>query len=193
MISQVAEVTAVTELLNTTLDELAVSGEATPRPPLGIMVEVPGVLPLLPHLIDQLDFISVGTNDLTQYLLAVDRGNVRVASRYDSLHPGVLHSLVDIIKMCKRLKLDVSVCGEMAGDTVSVVLLVAMGFGSLSMSAASLPRIRRLIRSISMARAQELLAHALAMQDAVEIRMLIQEALVDEGLAFLLNRKNIEV
>lgn len=103
-------------------------GYAIPKPRIGIMLEVPSMVFMLPHLINRIDFISVGTNDLTQYILAVDRNNTRVASIYDSLHPGMLRVLAMIAQEAERSGIDLRLCGEMAGDLMCVAILIGLVF-----------------------------------------------------------------
>ncbi len=99
-------------------------GYTIPKPKIGVMLEVPSMIFLIPHLAGRVDFISVGTNDLTQYLLAVDRNNTRVASLYDSLHPAMLQVLRLIAEQGKAAGLQLSLCGELAGDPMGALLLV---------------------------------------------------------------------
>jgi phosphotransferase system enzyme I (PtsP) len=134
------------------------------------MVEVPSMVFLLPDLTGRVDFISVGTNDLTQYLLAVDRNNTRVANLYDSLHPAVLRALKMIAEQAEQVGLDLCVCGEMAGDPMCVALLVGLGYHHLSMNGRSVPRIKYLLRHIEIAEAQDLAKRALELQMTTEIR-----------------------
>lgn len=117
-------------------------------PPVGIMLEVPSLVFMLPQLAHRVDFISIGTNDLTQYLLAVDRNNTHVALLYDNLHPALLRSLNIIALECQRYQLPVSVCGEMAGTPMGALLLIGLGFRQLSMSGRSLPRVKYLLRHL---------------------------------------------
>ncbi|MEY8709970.1 phosphoenolpyruvate--protein phosphotransferase PtsP [Mangrovibacter phragmitis] len=145
-------------------------GYNIPRPRIGIMVEVPSMVFLLPDLTGRVDFISVGTNDLTQYLLAVDRNNTRVANLYDSLHPAVLRALKMIAEQAEQVGLDLCVCGEMAGDPMCVALLVGLGYHHLSMNGRSVPRIKYLLRHIEIAEAQDLAKRALELQMTTEIR-----------------------
>ncbi|MCB1684422.1 MAG: phosphoenolpyruvate--protein phosphotransferase [Pseudomonadales bacterium] len=188
MVSSLAEVEEVRAVLKSLVAELRDQGLDVGMPPLGIMVEVPGVLPLLPHLKDRVDFLSVGTNDLTQYLLAVDRGNPHVATRYDHLHPAVLHTLADICRLNRKLGFDLSVCGEMAADPVAVVLLVGLEIQNLSMNAYSLPRIKALIRGLTVKRCRRLANAALKLGDAGAIREKISKALRRDGFSALLDR-----
>ncbi|MGO1310501.1 MAG: phosphoenolpyruvate--protein phosphotransferase, partial [Kluyvera intermedia] len=121
-------------------------GYAIPKPRLGVMLEVPSMIFMLPNLASRVDFISVGTNDLTQYVLAVDRNNTRVASMYDSLHPGMIRVLSMIVQEAERYGLDLRLCGEMAGDPMCVTILIGLGFRHLSMNGRSVPRVKYLLR-----------------------------------------------
>lgn len=115
MVSSLEEVDEACRLIAQAAAEVReLVGHVLPEPRIGVMIEVPSMLFLLPHLASRIDFVSVGTNDLTQYLLAVDRNNPHVASLYDSLHPSMLQALAGIARECQRLDLEVSVCGEMA-------------------------------------------------------------------------------
>lgn len=121
-------------------------------PPIGMMVEIPAAVYQTRELARQVDFLSVGSNDLTQYLLAVDRNNPRVADLYDYLHPAVLHALKKVVDDAHLEGKPVSICGEMAGDPAAAVLLMAMGFDSLSMNATNLPKVKWLLRQITLTR-----------------------------------------
>ncbi|MCL4316069.1 MAG: phosphoenolpyruvate-protein phosphotransferase PtsP, partial [Gammaproteobacteria bacterium] len=130
-------------------DELSENGEAATMPQVGVMIEVPSAVYQVDAIAERVDFLSVGSNDLTQYLLAVDRNNARVAALYDALHPAVLRALMQVVEGAHRNKKPVSVCGEMAGDPAAALLLLGMGVDSLSMSVASLPRVKWMIRNFS--------------------------------------------
>ena len=127
----------------------------------------------------------MGTNDLTQYLLAVDRNNSRVAELYDDLHPAVLRALLQVVDGAKAFNRPVSVCGELAGNPLAVPLLLGMGVDSLSMSAGSLLRTKWVVRSISRARAKQLLQAALRMEEAYQVKRFMGAALEDIGLGGL--------
>lgn len=116
------------------------------RPEIGVMVEVPSMIYLLPRIAGKVDFVSVGSNDLTQYLLAVDRNNSRVSDIYESIHPAVIAALKQIIDSCKEHQIPVSVCGELAGDPIGAFLLVGLGYRSLSMNTSNVARIKYLLR-----------------------------------------------
>ncbi len=112
---------------------------------------------MLPHLANRIDFISVGTNDLTQYILAVDRNNTRVANIYDSLHPGMLRVLAVIAQEAEKYGIDLRLCGEMAGDPMCVAILIGMGYRHLSMNGRSIARVKYLLRNIDYDDAKTLL------------------------------------
>ena len=131
------------------------------------MIEVPAAAYQAYELAKRVDFLSVGSNDLIQYLLAVDRNNPRVANLYNGLHPAVLRSLQQIVKGGHKAGKKVGICGELAGDPIAVILLLALGFDTLSMSARSLPRIKHVVRQFTMVKAKQLLKDVLKM-DTVE-------------------------
>ena len=185
MISTLAELDEALALLSRAVRELAEEGMPVVRPPVGVMIEVPSAVYQSAVIAQRVDFLSVGTNDLTQYLLAVDRNNARVAKLYDPLHPAVLRALVQIVEGAHRHRKPVSVCGEMAGDPAVTLLLLGMGIDNLSMSVVGLPRVKWVIRSFTQARARELLQEALQLEDAVAIRGLLNTALERAGLGGL--------
>ena len=186
MISHIAELDEALYLINRAVAELLEEGESITKPRVGVMIEVPSAVYQAEQLARRVDFLSIGTNDLTQYLLAVDRNNSRVASLYDALHPAVLRAVYDTINAGHRAEKQVSVCGEMAGDPAAVVLLVGMGIDSLSMSASSLNRVKWVIRNLSTERARQYLDEALNMEDAVSIRNFLNEKLEAAGMGGLI-------
>jgi phosphotransferase system enzyme I (PtsP) len=186
MISNLGELDESLELIRRAHTELVEEGFDVPQPRIGVMVEVPSVVFQAERLAARVDFLSIGTNDLTQYLLAVDRNNARVAGLYDSLHPAVLHALVAVVEGARRHVRPVSVCGEMAGDPAAALLLLGVGIDSLSMSASSLPRVKWAVRSVSQARCKELLAAALQMENARAVREMLEVALDEAGLGGLI-------
>jgi phosphotransferase system enzyme I (PtsI) len=142
---------------------------------LGVMVEVPVLVPVLPDLLPLVDFLSVGTNDLVQYLLAVDRDNQRVAKMYDPFHPGVLRVLEQIALAATAGGKPVSICGEIAGDHWFTPLLVGMGYRELSMAPVFLPRVKVMLRSFTLEECRDLARRALAMPSIAAVRKLVQE------------------
>jgi len=185
MVSCIGEVDSALELLDRAHDELEEEGLHLPHPPVGVMIEVPAMLYQAEALLRRVDFLSIGSNDLTQYLLAVDRNNARVSRLYDSLHPSVLRVMSDLVSTAHRLNKPVSVCGEMAGDPAAVLLLVGMGVDILSMSPASLPRAKSVIRSLSRKRSEQLLREALDMEDSGAVREFMNSELDARGLGSL--------
>jgi len=157
--------------------ELAVEGLDAARPRVGVMIEVPASVYLTGAFAKRVDFFSIGTNDLTQYLLAVDRNNAQVVTPYDTLHPAVLDAVRHVVETAHRHGKPVSVCGEMAGDPAGALLLLGIGVDSLSMSPALLPAVKRTIRCFSRMRAHLLAAAAFDMEDGFAIHRLVSGAL----------------
>jgi len=185
MISDVSEVDEALKLINQAHTELVNEGFDISIPPIGIMIEVPSAVYQMNALAKRVDFFSVGSNDLTQYLLAVDRNNKQVAGLYDCLHPSVLHSIKHIVDIAHRHDKTVSLCGEMAGDPASALALIGIGIDSLSMSAGSLLKVKWAIRSITKQRAQEVAEQALDNESASDIRALLNDELNKIGLGGL--------
>ncbi|KTD62266.1 phosphoenolpyruvate--protein phosphotransferase [Legionella spiritensis] len=186
MVTTLGEVEEAAILINQAYLELLEEGCVIEKPKLGVMVEVPAAVYLARELARRVDFLSVGSNDLTQYLLAVDRNNARVAGLYDAFHPAMLHTLLKVVEGGHAAGIEVSICGEMASDPMAVILLVAMGFDTLSMNSASLPRVKWVIRKISLANARKILSEVMELEHPGEIRMHLQKALEDEGLGGLI-------
>ncbi|PWI32081.1 phosphoenolpyruvate-protein phosphotransferase PtsP [Vibrio albus] len=160
------------------------------KPQIGVMVEVPSMLYLLPMLANDVDFISVGSNDLTQYLLAVDRNNSRVADVYESMHPAVIMALKQIQETCERYQLPVCVCGELAGDPVGALLLTGLGYRSLSMNASNVARIKYLLRQSDSSELKELAEKALMQSYGHKISSIVFSYLEEKGLAGLVRAGN---
>lgn len=185
MISSVQEVETAIRLINQAYDELIEEKLPVEMPSIGLMIEVPAAVYQAHELADRVDFLSVGSNDLIQYLLAVDRNNPRVANLYDGFHPAVLRALNQVVKSAHKAGKPVGVCGEMAGDPVAVILLLAMGFDLLSMNARILPRVKWVIRNFTLETAKELLEEVLKMDDPREVRLHLENALEEMGLGGL--------
>ncbi|MBU2977538.1 phosphoenolpyruvate--protein phosphotransferase [Alteromonas sp. C1M14] len=189
MISSVGEVEDAARLIEQAYleisDEVSDSDVILQKPKLGIMLEVPSVLYQLPQLAKLVDFFSVGSNDLTQYLLAVDRNNARVASLYNSYHPAVLSALYDIVRQSNANKIPVTVCGEIAGEPGGAILLMGMGYRKLSMNAHNLRKINWVIRNVSLDEAKALLAKTLTASSHEEVFNHINHYLEHRGLGGL--------
>jgi phosphotransferase system enzyme I (PtsP) len=162
--------------------ELCEEGWAVGMPPVGVMIEVPAAVYQAGALARRADFLSVGSNDLTQYLLAVDRNNARVASLYHAFHPAVLQALGAVVAAAHAAGKPVSICGELAGDPGAALLLVGMGYDMLSMNATNLARVKSALRRFTRAQAVALLAEVARLEDAREIRAVVDERLRREGV-----------
>lgn len=185
MITSVHEVAAANLQIDLAIDGLRDEGIPVERPRVGIMIEVPAAIYQIRRFAEMVDFISVGSNDLTQYLLAVDRNNPRVAGLHRSYHPAVLQALVYIAKEAKAVSLPVSICGEIAADPMGAILLMSMGYDVLSMNATNLPRVKAAIRGVSKKAADGLLKQVMAMDDADEIQRLLHQRIRSFGLVHL--------
>ncbi|MBP7727459.1 phosphoenolpyruvate--protein phosphotransferase [Mitsuokella multacida] len=178
MIINVAEFKKVKEFIEEAKLELAHEGKAySDDVQVGIMVETPAAAIMTPVLAKYVDFFSIGTNDLVQYTLAVDRGNANISYLYNHFNPAVLRLVQRTISSARENGIWAGMCGEMASDPNAAVLLMAMGISELSMSAPSIPRVKEKIRSISSVKAKEILADVMAMEDGDEIRNYLQKIL----------------
>ncbi len=182
MVTRVGEIDDAVNLLERAHQELVEDGVASLKPKLGVMIETPSAIYQFEALARRVDFFSVGTNDLTQYLLVVDRNNARVADLYECLHPAVIRAVGEIVDRARRAAKPVCICGEMAGDPAAAILLMGMGIDNLSMAASNLPRVKWVIRSFTQEHARELLGKALEMEEATEVRNLLNGALRHAGL-----------
>jgi phosphotransferase system enzyme I (PtsI) len=186
MVTSRSELVRCRDVLGQLVDDLRSTGvphDATIE--LGVMVEVPVLVPVLPDILPLADFVSVGTNDLVQYLLAVDRDNQRVAKMYDPFHPGVLRVLKQIADAAAAAGRSASVCGEIAGDHWFTPILVGLGYRELSMAPVFLPRVRLMLRSFTVAECRDLAMRACAMQSTAAVRRLVQEEIQVRWARFL--------
>jgi phosphotransferase system enzyme I (PtsI) len=170
MISTVQELRLANALLDEVARDLIASGSPVPASvKRGIMVEVPSAAVLIHAFLPHADFVSIGTNDLTQYTLAVDRSNQRVTSYYQPADPAVLCLIRRTVRWCKRFEKPVSVCGEMAGQPIYAPLLVGMGVSALSMAPKALAEVKHVIRHSSYSAAVKLAKEALSCATAAEV------------------------
>jgi phosphotransferase system enzyme I (PtsP) len=182
MISNTSEVDEALDLIHRSHRELRQDGLTGELPPIGVMVEVPAAVYQARALARRVDFISVGSNDLTQYLLAVDRNNARVAHLYHSLHPAVLQALAYIATACQAEGIPISICGELAGDPGGAVLLLAMGYNVLSMNATSLPKVKKALLNLRRSEARSLLKDVMGLDCAREVNSRLEQFLAQHGM-----------
>ncbi|MES2664381.1 MAG: phosphoenolpyruvate--protein phosphotransferase [Pseudomonadota bacterium] len=182
MIGNVFEIEESLHLIHRAYLEVQEEGFNVQMPPIGVMIEIPAAIYQIGSFAQRVDFLSVGTNDLTQYLLAVDRNNSRVADLYHGYHPAVLQALKSIVKDAEKHRIEVSVCGEMAGDPALAVLLAAMGYRSLSLSIAHLLRVKWALRRVDLQQMEKLLEEIDSMDNAEVIRSYVEYSLCQSGL-----------
>ena len=177
MIGDAEELLAAKAALESAKAELTVEGQPhNPHIPVGAMIETPSAVILAQRLAQHVDFLSVGTNDLVQYLLATDRTSSEMASYYEPLHPAVLQSLSSLAATAREAGKDISVCGEMAGNTAYTMLLLGLGFRSLSVSAGELLEVKNVIRSTRIDLAAALATKVLAMSTVQAIKACLHDA-----------------
>lgn len=186
MVSNISELEIAQMLIHRARDELLEEGYAVQMPPVGVMIEVPAAVYQTKEFAARVDFLSVGSNDLTQYLLAVDRNNPRVADLYHSLHPAVLRALKKIVEDSHSQGIPVSICGELAGDPAAALLLMAMGYDTLSMSATNLLKVKSVVRAVTLRQAESLLTEAMLLPDVESINRCLELAFRQAGLTRLL-------
>lgn len=183
MVSAIPELEEAQQLIYRGFNELLEEGLSIEMPPVGVMIEVPAAVYQAREIAQRSDFLSVGSNDLTQYLLAVDRNNAQVAGLFNSYHPAVLQALKIIVASAHSQDTPVSICGEMAGQPGSAILLMAMGFDVLSMNSTNLPKIKSIIRTITLVQAEELLEKVLLLHDAQAVSDCVDKALIEFGFS----------
>lgn len=182
MICNVFELEESLNLIHRSHRELKSEGMVSKLPPIGVMIEVPAAVYQAQDLAKRVDFLSVGSNDLTQYLLAVDRNNARVADLYHSLHPAVLRALSAVASAGRAENIPVGICGELAGDPGAAVLLLAMGYDVLSMNSTSLPKVKKALRNVNLEEARELLEEVMAQDHATPVRRRLEDFLAAHGM-----------
>jgi phosphotransferase system enzyme I (PtsP) len=183
MISSIEELRRARELLAEAQAELYKEGiEHDPAIDVGIMVEVPSAVWLAPRLVEEVDFFSIGTNDLIQYMLAADRNNPRVAHLYEPLHPAVLGAIAEVVSVGRGAGKQVCICGEMASDPMATLVLLGMGLDQLSLSPLFIPVVRKIIREGNFQTARQIAHDILQMVSVQEIKGYLIERYRDLGL-----------
>jgi phosphotransferase system enzyme I (PtsI) len=181
MVSSLHEVRDAKQVVEAARQDLQRRGEPfDPDVAIGVMVETPAAVTIAGSLAQEVDFMSIGSNDLIQYTLAVDRGNDRVAYLYDQYHPAVLQMVAQTIEAARKHRKWVGLCGEMAGDPRAVLVLVGLGIDQLSTSPVMLPEIKSLVRSTSLALARKVAARALRFRTGVDVRRYLEQTLKKE-------------
>jgi phosphoenolpyruvate-protein kinase (PTS system EI component) len=180
-VTQVDEVDQTRELVARAAEELRRDGvPAAENVPVGVMIETPAAAMLADQLAERSDFVSVGTNDLTQYTLAVDRGNARLAGRFTPLHPAVVRMLQQVVEAAGRAGREPSVCGEMASDPLSAFLLVGLGYRVFSVAPHALPLMRWFVRQLDVRAAEDASRSALSAATTRDVQAALQDAVASQ-------------
>lgn len=182
MISGIQEVMDAKALLREVMADLDKEGIAYNKDiKVGIMIEVPSAVAMAEFLAEQVDFFSIGTNDLIQYALAIDRANEHVAGMYQPFHPAILRMIRQVVVAARQAGIGVSLCGEMAGDPLCTTVLLGLGITELSMNARMIPIIKKIVRSASCRDAEADLAEVLKLKTARDVRAYVLKSVTDLG------------
>ena len=182
MISSLTELRRAKQLIDQAYAEVLEEGVQVKRPQVGVLIEVPAAVYQARLLAREADFIAVGSNDLTQYLLAVDRNNPRVAELYQEIHPAVVTALREVARAVHAEEKPLGICGELAGTPAGAMLLMAMGYHVLSMNATHLLRVKWVIRNIKRSDARRMLARVMRMHTAEEVTPFLNQEVLRLGL-----------
>ena len=179
MVTEVDEIVDVKAIFEDVKRELRREGQAfDEKIPLGVMIEVPAAAALADVLLKEVDFVSIGTNDLIQYFLAVDRSNEFVTYLFKPFHPAVLRLIRSVIQAARKAEKDVVVCGEMAADTLGAIVLLGFGLRTFSMNPIFIPRIKKALRSIECRTAERIVEEILKLRSAQEIEEYVTEEIL---------------
>lgn len=194
MVTEIEEISEIKYLLEESKEELRQKKQKfNPEIPLGIMIEVPAAAAITDLLVHEVDFFSIGTNDLIQYYLAVDRTNELVSYLYKPFHPSVLRLIRHIIKTAQRFGKEVTVCGEMAADPLSALVLLGFGLRKFSMNPIFIPRVKNTLRSVESASINKIVARAMQKRTAQEIEeYLLEKILFHYPKAFLMGQASLK-
>ena len=175
MITNINEIREAKNLLKECRKELESKDFAIAKVEVGIMFEVPSAILICEKFMPEIDFCSIGSNDLTQYVLAVDRNNPQISNLYDPLHPAVLKLIQQLVNTAKKHDKSVELCGEMASDPDGCIILIGLGINTLSMNAPLIPIIKKRLSGISISSAKSLALEALEASSPEEVRNMIRE------------------
>jgi len=179
MITTLEEIRKVRSMVDRAKRDLAKQDRPCGNVPIGLMLEVPAAAVMIESMIEIVDFVSIGSNDLVQYLMAADRDNPRVSHLCQPLSPAVLRVLASVIAACNRARKPVTLCGEMAGRPRAVVLLFGMGLRSFSMSPAFIPTIKELMSHLTQAKAEKILQRALKLKTTAQVIRLMEQQIAE--------------
>ena len=175
MISSLSEIERTKEIYNECCEELKAENISVPKIELGVMIEIPGAVMIIEEIAKIVDFLSIGTNDLIQFTLAVDRSNAKIAPMYEPHHPAVLRSIKMVVDAAHNAGIPVSVCGEMASDPLSTLLLMGLGVDEFSMVSWCIMECKKIIRSVNYDEARAISAEALKLSDADSINSFLKK------------------
>jgi phosphotransferase system enzyme I (PtsI) len=176
MISSCDEIRETKQILEEVYNALEKEGVDFNRDiELGIMVEVPSAVVLAASMAHEVDFFSIGTNDLIQYALAIDRNNEEVSYLYEPLHPAIIHMIKHVADIAKEKNIGVFMCGEMAGDPINIPILLGLGIDELSMNPQSIPAVKRIIRILNVGDTREFIQEVLKKTTSQDIMNLVQD------------------
>jgi len=194
MIATIDELDECYRLIHKAFDEIEIEAQDKGRklypPKIGIILEVPSTIFQLKQIIERVDFISIGTNDLIQYLLAVDRNNLKLRNLYSHYQPAVLQVLKLVVEQCRSSKVELQVCGEMASDPLAAIILIGFGYRGLSMSAGNLSRVKRAISRFSIAEMEALAKQVITYETETKVKSVLLKAMEEKGLGGLVRAGN---
>lgn len=194
MVSRLEEVISFKKILNEALKEIVVQTNKPVKPPrFGVMIEVPSIAYVLPEIAKEADFFSIGSNDLIQYLMAVDRSNQKVCRFFDAFNPAVIRCLKYLCDESHKLGKPISVCGEIAGDPLGSIMLLSLGYKCLSMNYSELARVKYICRRVSFADLQKIGQIALTLDNSAKIRSLYREYAANQGLNRIIDMDDLRL
>ena len=186
MVSRLSEVVTCKRLLTQVVKEVEEqTGKTIPMPKFGVMLEVPAVIYMMDEILPLVDFVSIGSNDLMQYLLAVDRGNQKVARFFEPFHPAVVRCLKQLCDKAEERKVPITVCGEIAGNPLDAMMLLSLGYTELSMNYSEIARVRYTVRRVSIKDLKEIGKKALKLCHSEDIRKLYIDYAQSVGLGLV--------